>query len=160
MKLCFASEGSVGDTESQEDQWPWEWSRLGGHTGPLGRVHESRPQWTRAAAEGGRALLCTFHCKAHFQARVSGDTASSGHLSCAGFPEEADLHGYEAPLAFITIAVSGYHYHSLADTWSKSCGPLSGTSMEWNSWKRIPFPIVRTDQWRKYANAISLCILK
>lgn len=40
----------------------------------------------------------------------------SSHLSCAGFPEEADLHGYVAPLAFITIPVSGYHYYSLADT--------------------------------------------
>lgn len=41
----------------------------------------------------------------------------SSHLSCVQeFPEEADLHGYVAPLAFITIPVSGYHYYSLADT--------------------------------------------
>ena len=37
------------------------------------------------------------------------------HLNCAGFPEEADLDGYVAPLAFITVHISGYHYHSLVD---------------------------------------------
>lgn len=35
---------------------------------------------------GAELLLCTFHCKAHFQARVSGDIGSSGYLSCAGSP--------------------------------------------------------------------------
>lgn len=39
--------------------------------------------------------------------------SSSSQL--AGFPEEADLHGYVAPLAFITIPWPAYHY-SLADT--------------------------------------------
>lgn len=59
---------------------------LGDTLGPWAECVNRVPSGHVLQQRRAELLLCTFHCKAHFRARVSGDTGSGSYLSCAGSP--------------------------------------------------------------------------